>query len=407
MAAAYTITIILALFTGAMPTQILGIIWEQISEGMGIEIPYIAILRLIGASGAIIAVVLSDRIRGYILARDLIVLATSLEAMSLIGFSMSREFWNIAVWILALGFSAGLSLSLICYLLREVSSGKAGLLFAFSACGIAAGAAVTEYILDIGHSWRAACQTIAIIQIVLCLTIFFLRRTVMKDVAALIRQQRREAEVSRARRREKLIREKGSVDERSEDAILMRLMFLYGAALCCGMLLLSAIHLTFSAQVSEGEGSFRLIYSILMVCGGMAAGRVLMFLLKKNGRGAWCFGTIVLLVCLGACTGAALAGFRGQALYAAMRIGTGFGAGMIFPNMIQVEDERFDKDAQTAMAGLIPAFYLGTDALITPFVQSMSGSPKTVICASAMFVLSCCMGVCLAFASSRVKRGRP
>lgn len=146
MAAAYTITIILALFTGAMPTQILGIIWEQISEGMGIEIPYIAVLRLIGAAGAIIAVILSDRIRGYILARDLIVLATSLEAMSLIGFSMSREFWNIAVWILALGFSAGLSLSLICYLLREVSSGKAGLLFAFSACGIAAGAAVTEYI---------------------------------------------------------------------------------------------------------------------------------------------------------------------------------------------------------------------------------------------------------------------
>ncbi len=404
MAAAYIVSIILALFSGAMPVQVLGIAWEQISEGMGIEIPYIAILRLAGAAGAIAAVILSDRIRGYILARDLIVGAIALEAMSLIGFSMSREFWNIVIWILALGFAAGLCLSLICYLLREVSSKKAGLLFTCSAAGIAAGTLIVGYVISIGHSWRTAFQILAIVQIVLCMTIFFLRRTLMKDVATLIRKQRRQSEVSRAQRREQLIREKGEVDERLEGAVLARLMCVYGAALGCALLLLSAVHLTFSAQVSEGEESFRLTYSILTVCGGMAAGRITGFLLKKNGRGAWGTGSAVLIICLGACAGAAWAGYSGPVFYTVMRLGTGFGAGMIFPNLIQTEDERFDSETQTAMAGLIPAFYLGADAMITPFVQSMSGAPKSAICASTMFVLSCFMAVLLAVAASRVKQ---
>jgi hypothetical protein len=77
---------------------------------------------------------------------------------------------------------------------------------------------------------------------------------------------------------------------------------------------------------------------------------------------------------------------------------------MIFPNLIQTEDERFDDEAQTAMAGLLPAFYLGGEALITPFVQSMRGAREMAICASAMLVLVCCMGACLAFSSVRIRK---
>ena len=92
MAVTYYISVTLALFAGALPAQILGVIWELIGESITVEIPYIALLRLLGSAGAVAAVILSDRIRGYILARDLIVGAVALEAMSLIGFSMSREF---------------------------------------------------------------------------------------------------------------------------------------------------------------------------------------------------------------------------------------------------------------------------------------------------------------------------
>ncbi len=404
MAIAYVLSIIMALFASALPAQILGILWEQICEGMDIGIPYIALMRLLGAVGAIMAVILSDKIKGLILARDIIVGALALEAMALIGFSMSREFWNLALWITALGFSTGLCLSLICYLLRELSAKRAGAMFASSALGIAAGAAISAAGMSAGHSWRSTCQIIAILQIVLCMTIFFLRRTLLKGVVSILRTQRREAQILRERRRRKLIEENGDVDERSEGAYLLRLLFLYGGALLCGLLLLSAIHLTFTAQTMSGDENADITQSIVIVCAAMAAGRILLFILKRYGRHALRIGAITSTVCLGGCAMMTWAGAGSMAVMLIARIGTGLGAGMIFPNLIQAEDERFDMDAQTAMAGLIPAFYVGAEALITPFVQSLSGASLTGICMITMFALSCCMTVFLAFGSMNIKR---
>ena len=401
MTVTYFVSVSISLFAGVLPAQILGVLWENVCESLRVEIPYIALLRLLGGAGAVAAVILSDRIRGYILARDLIVGAIALEAMSLIGFSLSREFWNLGVWITALGFSLGLCLSLICYLLRETCSGKAGLLFACSAMGVAAGSCLVGYILSMGRSWRTASQALAILQIILCMSVFLLRRTLLRDVASILKQRRKEEDVLRQRRREKLIREKGNVDDRQQEAWLVRLLFLYGSALCCGLLLLCAVHLTFSAQVSQGDQGADLVMCILTVCCGMAAGRVVTGLLKRSARGLWVIGTVVTLAVLIPCTLVARSGFTGGLVPLLGGAGTGFGAGMIFPNLIQTEDERLDGEAQTAMAGLIPAFYLGADVLITPLVQSMSGAAGMAKSCLAMLALAVCMGICLAAARVR------
>ena len=404
MAVAYYISVTLALFAGTLPAQVLGVIWEPIGASIPVEIPYIALLRLLGGAGAVVAVILSDRIRGYILARDFIVGAIALEAVSLIGFSLSREFWNLAVWITALGFSGGLCLTLICYLLRETWSKKTGMLFASSACGAAAGVYLVSRILSMGRSWRTACQTLAIVQIVLCLSVFFLRRTLLRDVAVILKKQKKEMEMLRFRRREKLIRENGEVDERYEDAWLIRLLFLYGSAVCCGLLLLSAIHLTYSVQVTQSDPSADLTLAVLMVCGGMAAGRVLIFILKRNVRSVCVIGAACSLGSLAVSAILARMGQDGAVVWFIVRFGTGFGAGMIFPYLIQLDDERVDHEAQICMTGLIPAFYLGADAMITPFVQSMSQSFHMGGCIFVLFILTCCMSVCLAFALVRVKK---
>ncbi|HCI73185.1 MAG TPA: hypothetical protein DHV42_01420 [Lachnospiraceae bacterium] len=404
MTVAYIVSVTLALFAGALPAQILGLVWEMVCSQMELEIPYIALLRLLGAVGAIAAVILSDKIRGYILVRDLMVGAVALEALSLIGFSLSRVFWNLGLWVTALGFSMGMCFSLICYLLRETYSRKTSLLFSCSPLGAMAGTFLVSWFLSHGRSWRAACQGLAIFQILLCMVIFLLRRILLRDFAVILRKRRKEAGILRQRRREQLIREKGEPDERAQDAYLVKLLFLYGAALCCGLLLLSAVHLTFSAQVASGDLSANLADSILMVCAGMALGRILVHFTAKSSRRAWAAGTILAAACLAFGCGAAWAGKTWTALPHVIRFGTGLGAGMIFPNLIQTEDERFDDEAQTAMAGLLPAFYLGGEALITPFVQSMRGAREMAICASAMLVLVCCMGACLAFSSVRIRK---
>ncbi len=404
MAVTYFVSVTLALFAGALPAQVLGVIWESISDGMNVEIPYIALLRLLAAAGAVLAVILSDRIRGYILARDLIVGALALEALSLIGFSLSREFWNLAVWVTALGFSGGMCVTLICYLLRWTWSKKTCLIFVCAPLGAVSGVYFVQYILSLGRSWRTACQGLAILQIVLCMSVFLLRRTLLRDVAAIIKRQRRERDIERQKRREELIRQKGELDERYEEIWLIRLLFLYGAAIFCGLVLLCAIHLTYSAQVSGGTGGADLAWSVLCVCAGMAAGRVVIGCLKKNARKSCRIGLLITIGVLLACSAAAWFAHTGAMLWLFVRVGTGFGAGMVFPNLIQMDDERFDEDLQTGMTGLIPAFYFGTDAMITPLVQSMSGTFSMAVCTGAMLILACLMGICLVFASARLRK---
>ena len=404
MAVTYYISVTLALFAGALPAQILGVIWEQIGESMTVEIPYIALLRLLGSAGAVAAVILSDRIRGYIMARDLIVGAVALEAMSLIGFSMSREFWNLAVWMTALGFSFGLCMTLICYLLRGTWSKKTSLLFAASACGMGAGVSFVQYILSLGRSWRTACQGLAILQVVLCMSVFLLRRTLLRDVAVILKKQKRERGIQRQKRAEELIRKRGSLDERFEDAWLVRLLFLYGSAVSCGLLLLSAVHLTYSAQALQGDPAADLAMSVLTVCGGMAAGRIVIGILRKNARRACLAGSVLTTVSLAGCFVLVQTGQTAGLIVILLRAGCGFGAGMIFPNLIQMDDERFDEEVQMGMTGLIPAFYFGADAMITPFVQSVSHSFTMSACTLAMLALSCCMGLCIVLASVRMGR---
>jgi hypothetical protein len=404
MAIAFYVSITLALFAGALPAQILGVLWEMICSDLSVEIPYIALLKLLGGAGAVAAAIFSDKIRRYVLARDLIVGAIALEAMSLIGFSMSREFWNLGVWITALGFSLGLCFTLICYLIRATYSRMTSLLFVVSALGTFSGTAIVSYLLAPGRSWRTACQGLAIFQIILCMIIFLLRRILVRDVAGILRNRRKEAGIERQRRREVLIRERGEVDERSRNAFLVRLMFLYGAALCCGMLLQSAIHLTFSAQVSDGNLSFDLTKCILTVCGGMAAGRVAAHFFRKKPKRAWGIGSILPLTGIVPCMIAAWTGHGNGTVWFLLRFAAGCGGGMIFPNLIQTEDERFDDEAQTALTGLLPAFYLGSEAVITPFVQSMSGINKMAVCASAMLALTLFMGICLVLASAWRKK---
>ena len=61
MPVAYLVSITLALFSGALPAQILGVLWEPISKSMEVDIPYIALLRLLGGAGAAAAGMWIDR----------------------------------------------------------------------------------------------------------------------------------------------------------------------------------------------------------------------------------------------------------------------------------------------------------------------------------------------------------
>ncbi len=405
MAVVYSIFITLALFSGALGGGTVSMVWSGISENLTVDIMLIALLRLLGATGAIIAVILADRVKSYILARDVLIGAVALEAASVIGLSMGREFWHLGMWCVFLGAFAGLCLKLVCYLLREIQYPSSSLVFAGGSAGFAAGVLLLDRVMEMGQSWRTACQILAIVQIILSMILFFLRRVILSDFAALVRKNRREAEIRRVRRRDELVKEKGAVDERAQGVYLIKLLGLYACAALDGLILLCACHLTFSAQaVQNADGTgYGTGISILTVCLGVTAGRIIAACLHLRPKMQAYAGIILTAVGLAAGILLLNSGETGAAMLL-IRAGTGAGAGLVFPVLILLDDERLNEEAQGSLIGLLPAFYLGADAVITLIIRALAEGGNLDLFAVWMLVFTAMMGASFLVGALRLKR---
>ena len=87
-----------------------------------------------------------------------------------------------------------------------------------------------------------------------------------------------------------------------------------------------------------------------------------------------------------------------------LQFAVGAAAGPVFPVLILTDDERLDEEAQDSLLGLMPAFYFGGWALITPLTQSLVGSAQEEWFALWLLAAAAAMTVCLALARKRMKR---
>ena len=404
MTVLFSIFATLGLFTCALPAGVFSVIWEQQSDNLTVGIPLIAILRTLLAVGVIAAVILSDRIREYHWQRDTTIGAAALEAMCLLGFSLSRVFWNLALWTLVLGFGMGLGISLICRMTKEFQSPRTCALYVGSALGAAAGVSVLSEVLELRGSWRTSCQVLAIVLVILCLILYFLRRRGLRDLKERLRRNEREKNLRRSSRRESLIERDGNVDERFVPIYFRKLAGAYLAALCAGLLTLGACLWPAAYQVAEGLTAHPPAQGILCVCLGMAAGRFVSALLKISGEKGWALSCAVTGLVLAAGALAASRGSLTDTHIILLQVCTGFGLGPVIPNLMMKEDERLDSDAEGGMTSLIPAFWAGGWVFVTPAAQALVGASLERSFCTWMLALAAIMGLGLALAAERVKR---
>lgn len=373
MTMVYVCAAALALFGGALPLGVFSVIWDQMSENMTVGIPYIAILRLLLALGAVAAVILAQRLRRLPVVLDLVIASLALEAMCLFGFSLSRVFWHLAVWTVLLGFGVGMSLALMSLRLAGSEEWKVNLVFAAAGVGTLTGTGLMARVLNLGRSWHTACQFLAILQILIFLSLFLLRRVGLRSMEQTVRARVRE----KMRRRE----EKGRAldgkraPEQVRSAFLVRLVCAYGAAALSCVLLLAAclwpsgvLAELERAGAKSGAGSAA-VRCILWMGAGFAAGGLIAGLLRWKKRTAWAAGCAVS--CLFLCAAAVLLerGTASALQLQGVALCCGAGQSTVLAQLLLTDDARLDEDAVSSLTELIPAFFLGGWAVITPMTQ--------------------------------------
>ena len=403
MTAIYLVFTILSLFTCMLPAGVLSVIWETISDNLTVGVPYIAILRVLIAAGIITAVVVSDRVRAYVMIRDIVIGAVALETLALLGFSMSRVFWNLCIWSFCLGFGLGMGASLLSRIVRRAGGAYAQLTFAGGPAGIAAGVLILSQVLARGVGWRTSCQILAVSQVLLCLLQFSLRRRRHLDSGEMLRKMEREKNRQRSGRRQEKIRSEGEVDERFAPMYFHRIVCCYLACVLCSILILGTMLWPDAYLIAEGRSTVSSVRSVLLTAGGLTAGRILAYLIPLPEKMKRTLPGILTVSVTGI---AAFLVYRGASAMQlqVLQFAVGAAAGPVFPGLILADDERLDEDAQDSLLGLMPAFYFGGWAVITPLTQALVGSSQESMFALWLLGAAAAMTVCLALARRRIRR---
>jgi len=403
MTAIYLVFSILSLFTCMLPAGVLSVIWEPISDNLTVGVPYIAILRVLITAGIITAVVLSDRIRAYVMVRDIVIGAAALETLSLLGFSMSRVFWNLCIWSFCLGIGLGMGVSLLSRMVRRAGRHYSQLVFAGGSAGIAAGVLILSQVLARGGGWRTSCQILAVVQVLLCLLQFSLRRRGRRDSGEMFRKMERERNRLRSGRRQEKIRSDGAVDERFAPFYFRRIVCCYLACVLCSIMILGTMLWPDAYLISAGRSTLSPVRSVMLTAGGLTAGRILAYLIPLSNKMRRILPGIAAVLVTGIAVFPVHSGASAMQLMI-LQFAAGAAAGPVFPGLILAEDERLDEDAQDSLMGLMPAFYFGGWAVITPLTQALVGSSQESMFVLWLMAAAAAMTVCLALAGKRIKR---
>lgn len=401
MAAAFSGTVFLAFYGFGLPVSILSLIWEELSEKMTVAAAFVGVLRALIALGAVISCILSERIRSRLSSLDLAAAGLSVEALGVIGISLSRLFWHLCVWVLVLGAGFGFSLTLLTILVFPEGRKKVEGYFTGTFLGIGTGALLISSLSGRGLSWRTICQAIGIVQICLVVVIFFLRRMALKrtSFSEALRKWRRGEEMRRLNARREIAL---SGEDSGTDYIgmyLRRVTVSCAAAALSALILLGLSLWPESYRVLSGFRGGSLLREILAVTSGGALGCLLWRFLPGDTRTLYASSTLLLLGCLiieQVFLGAGM--LTGNLIYLFAFLG-GAAEGPIFPALILIDDVRLDRDAELALTGLIPAFYLGSWVLVTPLGQALVGGEAESLFALWLLLLAMLLALCLFYLS--------
>ena len=165
--------IYLSFISLGLPDSMLGAAWPNMYVEFGVPISYAGIISAIISLGTIVSSLQSDRLTLKLGAGKVTAISVAMTAISLIGFSLTHNFWLLCLWAIPYGLGGGnVDAALNNYVALHYESRHMSWLHCMWGVGAATGPYVMGYALTGGMGWNGGYRIVGIMQLVLSLVIF-------------------------------------------------------------------------------------------------------------------------------------------------------------------------------------------------------------------------------------------
>ena len=167
------IIIYLSFISLGLPDALLGAAWPIMSQEFSVPVSYAGGISLIIAMGTVVSSLQSDRMTRRLGSGKVTAISVAMTAVAILGFSFSREYWQLCLWAIPYGLGAG---SVDASLNNYVAIHYASRHMSWLHCMWGLGASIGPYIMGIaltgGMGWNMGYGIISVIQFLLAAAIF-------------------------------------------------------------------------------------------------------------------------------------------------------------------------------------------------------------------------------------------
>lgn len=165
--------IYLAFISLGLPDSLLGSAWPTMYPVFNVPVSYAGIISMIMAGGTIISSLQSDRLTRRWGAGKVTAFSVGTTALALFGFSISNNFWALALWAIPYGLGAGsVDAALNNFVALHYESKHMSWLHCMWGLGASVGPYIMGQALSTNQGWPMGYRYISIIQVVLTTFIF-------------------------------------------------------------------------------------------------------------------------------------------------------------------------------------------------------------------------------------------
>lgn len=168
------VIIYLSFISLGLPDSLLGSAWPVMYTQLNVPVSYAGIISMIIAAGTIVSSLQSDRLTRRLGTGKVTAVSVAMTALALFGFSVSGSFASLCLWAVPYGLGAGsVDASLNNYVALHYESRHMSWLHCMWGVGASAGPYIMGYIMTGGGTWNGGYRSIAVIQTVLTVILFF------------------------------------------------------------------------------------------------------------------------------------------------------------------------------------------------------------------------------------------
>jgi len=190
MATLLLVVIYIAFISLGLPDGMLGVAWPAMQGELGVPVAAAGAVAIVASSGTILSSLMSGRVLKRFGTGWVTAVSVAMTAVALLGIAMAPGLFWIVLLAIPLGLGAGsVDAGLNDYVSKNYAAKHMNWLHCFWGIGAMSGPLIISQFISRDLSWRSGYLTVAIVQFVLVVLLFF-ALPLWEKVAALVRKGR-------------------------------------------------------------------------------------------------------------------------------------------------------------------------------------------------------------------------